>query len=284
MASAEDSRGRITEIFGPPQSGKTTIALTTIAKAQERGEICAFIDAEDAFDPDYATTLGADPDKLLVSQPTTGEEGFYIMEKLCRTGEISIIVVDSVAALLPRSMIEGEYGEAFVGMHPKFMSQSVGKLTHWISEGNTAVIFLNQLRESIGKTYGPTEYRPGGKAVPYYSSVGLDVRRIATIKDPKTDDPIASRTKVKVVKNKVGIPYRQCEFDIEYGIGVPRENRLLDLGLTYGLMLQKGAWFASAKTGENIGQGKAKAAAFLKDNPEFADELETEILGVVNGE
>jgi len=192
-------RGRITEVFGPPQSGKTTIVLTTIAEAQKRGETCAFIDAEHAFDPEYARGLGVDPEKLLLTQPDTGEQAFFTMEKLCRTRQVSVIAVDSVAALLPRNMREGDYGDAFVGMHPKFMSQSVPKLVPVIDNGVTAVIFINQLRKSIGVQYGNPEYRPGGNAVPYYSSVGLDVRRLRTDKD-KNDNPFSSRTKVKVVK------------------------------------------------------------------------------------
>lgn len=273
-------RGRIVEIFGPPQSGKTTIVLTTIAEAQRRGETCAFLDAEHAFDPAYSRLLGVNPDTLLVSQPNTGEEAFFTMEKLCRTGEVSVIGVDSVAALLPRSMIEGDYGEAFVGMHPKFMSQSVGKLINWIDEGRSTVFFINQLRESIGKQFGPTEYRPGGKAVPYYSSVGLDVRRIETLKG--TDgNPMASRTRVKVVKNKTGIPYRTCEFDLEYGVGVPRMNCILDLALDCGLVTLNGSWFATVH-GEKLGQGRTKALEWLHENTSAADDMEYEIKELAN--
>lgn len=273
-------RGRITEIFGPPQSGKTTIVLTTIAEAQKRGETCAFIDAEHAFDPAYARTLGVDPDRLLMSQPDTGEQAFFTMEHLCKTKQVSVIGVDSVAALLPRNMREGDYGDAFVGMHPKFMSQSVPKLVPHIDNGVTAVMFINQLRKSIGVQYGNPEYRPGGNAVPYYSSVGLDVRKIRTDKD-KNDDPFSSRTKVKVVKSKVGIPYKVCEFDLEYGVGVPRANCIIDLGVEYGLIIQKGAWFATAN-GENIGQGKQNAIAWLNGHPEESAEIERQILEAVS--
>lgn len=268
-------RGRITEIYGPLASGKTTILLTAIAEAQKRDETCAFIDAEHALDLDYAKALGVKVDDLLISQPMYGEEAFSIMEALAETETISIIGVDSVAALLPRGMIDGSYGDAFVGMHPKFMSQSLGKLVRVASGGDTAIVFINQLRENIGKTYGPSEYTPGGKALGYYSSVRLDVRRIATLKDSE-DEAIANRTKVKVVKSKVGRPYQSCEFDIEYGVGVPRENCLVDLGVQYGLIVKKGAWFASAD-GENLGQGKAKATAHLVATPELADELERRI-------
>jgi recombination protein RecA len=273
--------GRFTEIYGPQGSGKTTIVLSAIALAQAKGNTCAFIDAEHAIDPTYAAAIGVNVDELLIAQPDTGEEAFTAIEKLARTGEVSIIGVDSVAALLPRSMIEGNYGEAFVGMHPKFMSQSLGKLKGVASGGSTAIVFINQLRESIGKQFGSPEYTPGGKALGYYSSVRLDVRRIETLKD--SDGAFANRTRVKVVKNKVGIPYKMCEFDLEYGVGIPREGCLIDLGITYGLVIQNGSWFATAD-GEKLGQGRSNAMHALFENTQLATELEGNIREAAFGE
>lgn len=273
-------RGRMIEIYGPPQSGKSTIAMSTIAQAQVRGEICAWIDAEHALDVPYAQEIGMNTTKMLVSAPDTGEQAFYTMEKLCRSGEVSVIVVDSVAALLPRNMREAEYGDAMVGMHPQFLSKSVPKLIPALDNGVTSLIFINQLRESIGKQYGSPEYRPGGKAVPYYSSTCLDVRRIRTDKD-SNDDPFSHRTRVKVTKHRSGIPYRTCEFDLELGRGVPRENWILDLAVETGLIVMTGSWFKEAGADKNFANGRAAVLAKMREDALFTDTLESQIMEAI---
>ena len=273
-------RGRLTEIYGAQGAGKTTIVLMTLAEAQRQGHTCAFVDAEAALDPIYAAALGVDVDSLLISQPGTGEEAFYILEKLAQTNSVSFVGVDSVAALLPRAMIEGSYGDAFVGMHPKFMSQSLGKLKGIANEGNMGVLFINQIRKSIGVTYGSGEYTPGGQALGFYASVRLDARRIETIKDADKN-PLANRTRVKVIKNKIGLPYRQCEFDLEYGIGVPPEGCLIDLALDLGLIVQKGAWFAT-DYGESLAQGREKLKEKLRTDRDLFDGLDKRVREAVD--
>jgi len=262
-------RGRIVEFYGPPSSGKSTLALHAIAEAQARGLVCAYVDAEHAFDSIYAKAIGVDIDQLLFSQPNNAEEGLEITIRLTESNKVALIVVDSVAALVPRAEIEGEMGDAHVGKHPRLMGQALRKMTGFVSKTNTLVIFINQLRESIGKMYGPTEYTPGGKALPYYASVRLDVRRIQTIKTG--DEATANRTRVKVVKNKVAPPLKEAEFDLQYGVGVPKANALVDCALDFGLIKKSGAWFAYE--GEQIGQGKAKASAFIAARPEMYEEI-----------
>jgi len=266
-------RGRVVEIYGPESSGKTTVALHAVANAQKAGGIAAFIDAEHALDPDYAQKLGVDTDALLVSQPDTGEQALEIADMLIRSGAIDIIVIDSVAALVPRAEIEGEMGDSHVGLQARLMSQALRKLTGTISSTNTTMIFINQLREKIGVMFGSPETTTGGKALKFYASVRLDVRRIETLKDGT--DPVGNRTRVKVVKNKVAPPFKQAEFDIIYGYGISREGGLIDMGVEHGFVRKAGAWYTYE--GDQLGQGKENARSFLKDNPDLADEIEKKI-------
>jgi recombination protein RecA len=266
-------RGRVIEIYGPESSGKTTVALHAVANAQAAGGIAAFIDAEHALDPDYAHALGVDTDALLVSQPDTGEQALEIMDMLIRSGALDIIVVDSVAALVPRAEIEGEMGDSHVGLQARLMSQALRKITGALSNSGTTAIFINQLREKIGVMFGSPETTTGGKALKFYSSVRLDVRRIETLKDG--GEAVGNRTRVKVVKNKVAPPFKQAEFDIVYGEGISREGSLIDVGVDQGIVKKSGAWYTYE--GDQLGQGKENVRSFLRDNPDLADEIEKKI-------
>ncbi|MBP6995020.1 MAG: recombinase RecA [Phycicoccus sp.] len=266
-------RGRVVEIYGPESSGKTTVALHAVASAQRAGGIAAFIDAEHALDPEYAKKLGVDTDNLLVSQPDTGEQALEIADMLIRSGSLDIIVIDSVAALVPRAEIEGEMGDSHVGLQARLMSQALRKITGALNQTGTTAIFINQLREKIGVMFGSPETTTGGKALKFYASVRLDVRRIETLKDGS--DAVGNRTRVKVVKNKVSPPFKQAEFDILYGHGISREGGLIDMGVDQGFVRKAGAWYTY--DGDQLGQGKENARNFLKDNPELADELERKI-------
>jgi len=267
-------RGRITEIFGPEASGKTTLALHVIAEAQKTGGIAGFIDAEHALDLAYARRLGINTDDLLVSQPDTGEQALEIAEMLVRSGALDVLVVDSVAALVPKAEIEGEMGDAHMGLQARLMSQALRKLTGTISKSQTAVVFINQIRMKIGVLFGNPETTTGGNALKFYSSVRLDIRRVSQIK--KDDDVIGARTRVRVVKNKLAPPFREAEFDILYGEGISREGDILDLAVEEGLVEKSGAWYAL--NGERIGQGRENARAFLREHPEIAEELRRGIL------
>ncbi|MFM1905413.1 MAG: hypothetical protein RIT32_209 [Actinomycetota bacterium] len=267
-------RGRIIEIYGPESSGKTTLALHAIANAQKQGGIAAFIDAEHALDPEYAQKLGVDIDALLVSQPDTGEQALEIADMLVRSGAISLIVVDSVAALVPRAEIEGEMGDSHVGLQARLMSQALRKLTGALSNSGTTMIFINQLREKIGVMFGSPETTTGGKALKFYASVRIDIRRIEALKDGT--EIVGNRTRVKVVKNKVAPPFKQAEFDILYGHGISREGSLIDMGVDQGIIKKAGAWYTYE--GDQLGQGKENARQFLIDNPDLATEIETKIL------
>jgi recombination protein RecA len=266
-------RGRVVEIYGPESSGKTTVALHAVANAQKAGGIAAFIDAEHALDPEYAKKLGVDTDALLVSQPDTGEQALEIADMLIRSGAIDIVVIDSVAALVPRAEIEGEMGDSHVGLQARLMSQALRKMTGAINQTGTTAIFINQLREKIGVMFGSPETTTGGKALKFYASVRLDVRRIETLKDGS--DPVGNRTRVKVVKNKVSPPFKQAEFDILYGQGISREGGLIDMGVEHGFVRKAGAWYTY--DGDQLGQGKENARQFLKDNPDLADEIERKV-------
>ena len=266
-------RGRVVEIYGPESSGKTTVALHAVASAQKAGGIAAFIDAEHALDPEYAKALGVDTDGLLVSQPDTGEQALEIADMLIRSGAIDIIVIDSVAALVPRAEIEGEMGDSHVGLQARLMSQALRKLTGAINNTGTTAIFINQLREKIGVMFGSPETTTGGKALKFYASVRLDVRRIETLKDGT--EPVGNRTRVKVVKNKVAPPFKQAEFDILYGHGISREGGIIDMGVEHGFVRKAGAWYTY--DGDQLGQGKENARNFLKDNPDLADEIEKKV-------
>jgi recombination protein RecA len=273
-------RGRVVEIFGPEASGKTTLALHVIAEAQRAGGTCAFVDAEHALDPKYAETLGVNIEDLLISQPDTGEQALDITEVLVRSGAIDVVVIDSVAALVPRAEIEGEMGDAHMGLQARLMSQALRKLTGAISKSGTCVVFINQIREKIGVMFGNPETTTGGRALKFYASVRLDIRRIAAIKDG--DTVVGSRVKVKVVKNKVAPPFREAEFDIVYGEGISRAGSLIDLGTQQKIIEKSGAWYAYS--GERIGQGRDNAKRFLLENPAIAAEVETklrEALGIV---
>jgi recombination protein RecA len=258
-------RGRVIEIFGPESSGKTTLALQVIAEAQKTGGLAAFVDAEHALDAAYAQKLGVDLDNLLVSQPDNGEQALEIVEVLVRSGGVDVVVVDSVAALVPRAEIEGEMGDAQMGLQARLMSQALRKLTGIVSKSKTSLIFINQLREKIGVMFGNPETTTGGRALKFYASVRIDIRRIASIKDG--DAVIGGRTRVKVVKNKVAPPFREAEFDVMYGEGISRTGDLLDLGVEKRIVEKSGAWFAYG--GERLGQGRENAKQFLKDNPEI---------------
>ena len=266
-------RGRVVEIYGPESSGKTTVALHAIANAQAAGGICAFIDAEHALDPDYAAKLGVDTDSLLVSQPDNGEQALEIADMLVRSGALALIVIDSVAALTPRAEIEGEMGDSHVGLQARLMSQALRKMTGALSGAGTTAIFINQLREKIGVMFGSPETTTGGKALKFYASVRLDVRRIETLKDGQ--DMVGNRTRVKVVKNKVAPPFKQAEFDILYGRGISREGSLLDLGVEAGIIRKAGAWFTYDT--DQLGQGRENARNYLLANPDLANELEKKI-------
>ncbi|MBN4926334.1 recombinase RecA [Hoyosella rhizosphaerae] len=267
-------RGRIVEIYGPESSGKTTVALHAVANAQKAGGIAAFIDAEHALDPDYARALGVDTDALLISQPDTGEQALEIADMLIRSGAIDILVVDSVAALVPRAEIEGEMGDSHVGLQARLMSQALRKMTSAISGTGTTAIFINQLREKIGVMFGSPETTTGGKALKFYASVRLDVRRIETLKDGA--DAVGNRTRVKVVKNKVSPPFKQAEFDIIYGTGISREGSLIDMGVTHGFVRKSGSWFTYE--GSQLGQGKENARKYLLENPDVGNEIEKKVL------
>jgi len=266
-------RGRVVEIYGPESSGKTTVALHAIANAQREGGICAFIDAEHALDPAYAKALGVDTDSLLVSQPDNGEQALEIADTLVRSGALALVVIDSVAALTPRAEIEGEMGDNHVGLQARLMSQALRKMTGALKQSNTTAIFINQLREKIGVMFGSPETTTGGRALKFYSSVRLDVRRIETLKDG--NDMVGNRTRVKVVKNKVAPPFKVAEFDILYGKGISREGSLLDMGVDLGVVRKAGAWFTYGDT--QLGQGKENARAFLMANPDMADEIDARI-------
>jgi recombination protein RecA len=266
-------RGRIIEVYGPESSGKTTVALHAIASVQASGGLAAFVDAEHALDPEYAQALGVDLDNLYVSQPDTGEQALEIADTLVRSGAIDLIVIDSVAALVPRAEIEGEMGDSHVGLQARLMSQALRKMAGALSSTHTSAIFINQLREKIGVMFGSPETTTGGKALKFYSSVRLDVRRIETLKGGT--EAVGNRTRVKVVKNKVAPPFKLAEFDILYGEGISREGSLIDLGVEAGIVNKSGAWYTYE--GDQLGQGKENARLFLKDNPDLANELEKRI-------
>ena len=266
-------RGRVIEIYGPESSGTTTVALHAIANAQKAGGIAAFIDAEHALDPEYAKKLGVDIDALLVSQPDTGEQALEIMDMLVRSGALDIIVVDSVAALVPRAEIEGEMGDSHMGLQARLMSQALRKMTGALSQSKTTAIFINQLRDKIGVFFGSPETTTGGKALKFYASVRMDVRRIETLKDGQ--EAVGNRTRVKIVKNKVSPPFKQAEFDIIYGVGISREGSLIDMGVDLGIVKKSGAWFTYES--DQLGQGKENARAFLIDNPDLANDIEAKI-------
>jgi len=266
-------RGRIVEVYGPESSGKTTVALHAIANVQAAGGLAAFIDAEHALDPDYASRLGVDLDNLYVAQPDTGEQALEIADTLVRSGAIDLIVIDSVAALVPRAEIEGEMGDSHVGLQARLMSQALRKMAGALSNTNTTAIFINQLREKIGVMFGSPETTTGGKALKFYASVRLDVRRIETLKGGT--EAVGNRTRVKVVKNKVAPPFKQAEFDILYGEGISREGSLIDMGVDVGVVKKSGAWYTY--DGDQLGQGKENSRTFLKDNPDLANEIEKKI-------
>jgi len=266
-------RGRIVEIYGPESSGKSTLAMHVVAEAQRNGGICAYIDAEHAMDPVYASAIGVNIDDLLISQPDTGEQALEIADMLIRSGALDVIVVDSVAALTPRAEIEGEMGDTHVGLQARLMSQALRKLTGTLSKSNTIAVFINQLREKIGVMYGSPEVTPGGRALKFYASIRLDIRRVEAIKDGA--EVVGSRTRVKVVKNKCSAPFKQAEFDIEYGKGISREGSLLDVGVELGFVKKSGAWFTYE--GEQLGQGREKAKEFLRETPELMIEINDRI-------
>lgn len=273
-------RGRVVEIYGQESSGKTTVALHAIAQAQKAGGVAAFIDVEHALDPTYASRLGVNLDDLLISQPDTGEQALEIAEALVRSGAVDIVVVDSVAALVPRAEIEGEMGDAHVGLQARLMSQALRKLTGAISKSRTVCVFINQLREKVGIMFGNPETTPGGRALKFYASIRLEVRRIDSLKNG--NDVVGNRTRVKVVKNKVAPPFKQAEFDILYGEGISREGSILDLAVDMGLVQKSGAWYAYGDT--RLGQGRENTREYLKANPDLADELDRRIRLVVQGE
>jgi len=272
-------RGRVVEVFGPEASGKTTVALHIIAEAQKAGGISAFIDAEHALDPLYARNLGVDIDNLLVSQPDTGEQALEICETLVRSGAVDVVVIDSVAALVPKAEIEGEMGDIHVGLQARLMSQALRKLTAVISKSHTTVIFINQLREKVGVMFGNPETTPGGRALKFYASIRLDVRKIETLKQGM--DVIGCRTRVKVVKNKVAPPFKQAEFDIMYGKGISREGSILDTAVVLGIINKSGAWYSWGD--ERLGQGRENAKDFLKEHLEINKEIEQQIRQKLNG-
>jgi recombination protein RecA len=266
-------RGRVVEIYGPESSGKTSVALHAVASAQKNGGIAAFVDAEHALDPEYAKKIGVDIDALLVSQPDTGEQALEITDMLIRSGAIDVVVIDSVAALVPRAEIEGEMGDSHVGLQARLMSQALRKLTGAINQTKTTAIFINQLREKVGVMFGSPETTTGGKALKFYASVRLDIRRIETMKDGT--EAVGNRTRVKVVKNKMAPPFKVADFDILYGVGISREGGLIDMGVEQGFVRKSGAWYTYEN--DQLGQGKENARTFLKENPDMANELEKKI-------
>ena len=270
-------RGRVVEIFGPESSGKSTLALHVVAEAQRNGGICAYIDAEHALDPVYAKAIGVDIDEMLISQPDTGEQGLEIADMLIRSGAIDVVVIDSVAALTPRAEIEGEMGDTHVGLQARLMSQALRKLTGTLAKSNTIAVFINQLREKIGISYGSPEVTPGGRALKFYSSIRLEIRRVETIKDGA--EMIGNRTRVKVVKNKCAPPFRSAEFDIVYGKGISREGSILDVAVDFGIVKKSGAWYTYE--GEQLGQGRENAKQFLRSTPEMLVELDERIREIV---
>jgi len=275
-------RGRVIEVYGPESSGKTTLALHVIANAQKLGGLAAFIDAEHALDPEYAAGLGVNLDELLVSQPDFGEQALEIAETLIRSGSIDVIVIDSVAALVPRAELEGDMGEAQMGLQARLMSQALRKLAAVIAKSNTCLIFINQVREKIGVMFGSPETTTGGRALKFYASVRIDIRRISSIK--QGENIIGNRTRAKVAKNKVAAPFRKAEFDILYGEGISLTGELLDLGVEYRLVQKSGSWYSCGET--RIGQGREAARTFLKENPEMAEDLEVQVrekLGLILG-
>jgi recombination protein RecA len=263
-------RGRVVEVFGPESSGKTTLALSVVGQAQKKGGVAAFIDAEHALDAEYAKKLGVDIDNLLVSQPDNGEQALEIAEMLVRSNAVDVVVIDSVAALVPRAELEGEMGDSHVGLQARLMSQALRKLTAIVSKSKTCLVFINQIREKIGVMFGNPETTTGGRALKFYSSIRVDIRRIAAIKEGEI--VTGSRVKVKIVKNKVAAPFRQAEFDIDYGEGISRTGELVDLGIEQKLVQKSGAWFAYGDV--RLGQGRENAKQFLRDNPDVADEIE----------
>jgi recombination protein RecA len=266
-------RGRVVEIFGPESSGKTTLALHVIAEAQKQGGMAAFIDAEHALDPEYSRKLGVNVDNLLVSQPDSGEQALEIAEMLIRSGAIDVIVIDSVAALVPKAELEGEMGDSFMGLQARLMSQAMRKLTGIVSRSSTCLVFINQIREKIGVMFGSNEVTTGGRALKFYSSIRMDIRRELSIKDG--DQTVGNRAKVKVVKNKLAPPFRIAEFDIIYGEGISREGDLIDLGTQHNVMEKSGAWFSFKDT--RLGQGRENVKRFLKENPDIAREIEDQL-------
>ena len=263
-------RGRVVEIYGPESSGKTTLALSTVGQAQKRGGTAAFIDAEHALDAEYARKLGVDIDNLLVSQPDNGEQALEIAEMLVRSNAVDVVVIDSVAALVPKAELEGEMGDSHVGLQARLMSQALRKLTAIVSKSRTCLVFINQIREKIGVMFGNPETTTGGRALKFYASVRVDIRRIASLKDG--EEVTGARAKVKVVKNKVAAPFRQAEFDIDYGEGISKTGELVDLGVEHKLMVKSGAWYSYGDL--RVGQGRDNAKQFLRDNPDLADEIE----------
>jgi recombination protein RecA len=266
-------RGRVVEVYGPESSGKTTLALSVVGQAQKRGGIAAFIDAEHALDAEYARKLGVDIDNLLVSQPDSGEQALEIAEMLVRSNAVDIIVVDSVAALVPKAELEGEMGDSHVGLQARLMSQALRKLTAIVAKSKTCLIFINQIREKIGVMFGNPETTTGGRALKFYASVRIDIRRIAALKDG--EEVTGSRAKVKVVKNKCAAPFRQAEFDIDYGEGISRTGELVDLGVEHKLIVKSGAWYSYGDL--RLGQGRENSKQFLKDNPDLAEEIELKL-------
>ena len=266
-------RGRVIEIYGPESSGKTTLALHAIAEAQKRGGTCAFIDAEHALDPGYARKLGVDVDNLLISQPDAGEQALEICDTLVRSGAVDVVVIDSVAALVPRAELEGEMGDSHMGLHARLMSQALRKLTGSVSRSNTMLIFLNQIRMKIGVMFGNPETTTGGNALKFYASLRLEIRRIGQIKE--RDEMVGNQTRVKVVKNKLAPPFRQVEFDIMYGEGISKVGELIDLGVKANVVEKSGAWFSHDS--QRIGQGRENAKQFLRDHPEVADAIEAKV-------
>ncbi|MDT0266157.1 recombinase RecA [Streptomyces sp. DSM 44915] len=266
-------RGRVVEVYGPESSGKTTLTLHAVANAQKAGGTVAFVDAEHALDPEYAKRLGVDVDQLILSQPDNGEQALEITDMLIRSGALDLIVIDSVAALVPRAEIEGEMGDSHVGLQARLMSQALRKITGALSQSKTTAIFINQLREKVGVMFGSPETTSGGRALKFYASVRLDIRRIETLKDGT--DAVGNRTRVKVVKNKVAPPFKQAEFDILYGVGISREGGLIDMGVEHGFIRKSGAWYTYG--GDQLGQGKENSRNFLRDNPDLANEIEKKI-------
>jgi len=266
-------KGRIVEIYGPESSGKTTLALSVIAQAQKKGGTCAFVDAEHALDPSYAKKIGVDVENLLVSQPDSGEQALEIADTLVRSGAIDVMVIDSVAALVPKAELEGEMGDSHMGLQARLMSQALRKLTATVARSNTLIIFINQIRMKIGVMFGNPETTTGGNALKFYASVRMDIRRVGAIKDK--DDVIGSQTRVKIVKNKVAPPFKTVDFDIMYGEGISKTGELIDLGVKSGIVDKAGAWFSY--NGEKIGQGRENAKLFLKEHPAIADEIEAKI-------